>query len=71
MSIQWNPRWRAFRKVIYIGTAVPKFKKKKKDSGSDTTLTSTGTTQAKTGSSLLVLEPHLLVLVPPGVNGPI
>ena len=48
-----------------------KIKKKKKDSGSDTTLTSTGTTQAKTGSSLLVLEPHLLVSVPSGVNGPI
>ena len=30
MSIQWNPRWRAFRKLIYIGTAIPKFKKKKR-----------------------------------------
>ena len=69
MNIQWNPRWRAFGKVLYIGTAVPK--KKKKDSGTGTTLTCTGTSQAKIGSSLLVPVPHLLVPVPPCVNGPI
>ena len=46
-------------------------KKKKKNSGTGTTLTGTGTSQAKIGSSLLVLVPHLIVLVPLCVNGPI
>ena len=46
-------------------------KKEKKKSGTGTTLTGMGTSEAKTGSSLLVPVPHLLVPVPPGVNGPI
>ena len=29
MSIQWNQRWRAFREVLYIGTAFSKKKKKR------------------------------------------
>ena len=53
-------------------------KKKKRDSGTGTTLTGTGTTLtgtgttcAKRGSSHSVPIPHLLVPVPPGVHGPI
>ena len=72
MSVQWNPRWRAFGKVLYIGTVVPNFLKKKEkkiDSGTGTTLIGTGIIQAKTSSNLLVPVPHLLVLVPSGVNG--
>ena len=65
MSTQWNPRRRAFEKGVYI-LALLFQKKKKKDSGTGTTLTDTGTTQAKRGSSLLVLVPHLLVPVPAG-----
>ena len=58
------------QKSSIFGTAVSCKKKKKKDSGIGTTLTGTGTNQAKPSSTLLVPVQHLLVPVPPCVNGP-
>ena len=71
MGIQWNSRWRAFEKAIFIYWHCCSKRRKKRDSGTGTALTGTGTSNAKRGSALLVAVPHLLVPVPSGIHGPI
>ena len=51
---------------IYISALLFQIYKKRRDSGTGTTLTGTGTTRVKRGSGHLVSVPHLLVPVPPG-----
>ena len=66
MKKQAVPKWYRYHTYWYW---YPMRKNRQYTFGTGTTLTSTDTNQEKTGSATLVPIPHLLVPVPPCVNG--